>query len=112
MNEKEINHVSKKNPVWKSMITLNNAMQNTDISYVSPIKPPTYELYKQHTVHLAREKLRRSKKSMSQTEPIDRFNKNRTEQSPSAIKPSVLRRDTPFAINNSKLLPRISTPNK
>ena len=46
MNEKEINHVSKKNPVWKSMITLNNAMEDTNTSYVSPIKPPTYELYK------------------------------------------------------------------
>ena len=46
MNEREINHVSKKNPVWRSMVVVNNAMENTSTSYVSPIKPPIYELYK------------------------------------------------------------------
>ena len=65
MNEKEINHVSKKNPVWRSMTIVNNAMEDTNTSYVSPIKPPVHELFKQHTVHLAKEKLRKAKKSMS-----------------------------------------------
>ena len=54
MTERDVSNLSEKNPMWKNMLIVNNAMMNTATSYVSPIKPPNYELYKQHTARLAR----------------------------------------------------------
>ena len=89
MNERELDHVSQKNPVWRSMVVVNNAMEDTNTSYVSPIRPPGYELYKQHTTQLAREKI--NKKSLNKTEPIVRSSLNPAR--------SPYRKDTPIVVN-------------
>ena len=54
MTERDVSHLSEKNPMWKNMLIVNNAMMNTATSYVTPIKPPNHELFKQHTARLAR----------------------------------------------------------
>ena len=46
MDERDVSNLSDKNPIWKKLLIVNNAMVNTAKSYVSTIKPPNHELYK------------------------------------------------------------------